>query len=103
MPVDINTWRAAIGLFGSISVGSSIFYLTKCFMYILYRILLLIMILFLLFTVHFYNKDLSLLEFLSLHVDSINIKGSFFSKFSNKCRTITHVRMFFVHYYSSYQ
>ena len=31
MPVDINTWRAAIGLFGNVIIGSSIFYLTACF------------------------------------------------------------------------
>ena len=95
MPVSINTWRAAIGLFGNVSMGSSIFYLTKCFRCILYSILLLIIILFLLFTVHFYDKDLGVMAFLSLHVDSINIKGSFFSKVSNKCCTIPHVCMFF--------
>ena len=58
IPVDINTWRAAIGLFGNITMGSLIFYLTTCFRCILYSILLLITILFLLFTVHFYDKDL---------------------------------------------
>ena len=76
-------------------MGSSIFYLTKCFRCILYSILLLTIILFLLFTVHFYDKDLDVMAFLSLHVDSINIKRSFFSKFSNKCCTIPHLRMFF--------
>ena len=77
MPVDINTWRAAVGLFGNITKGSSIFYLTTCFRCILYIILLLITALFLLFTVHFYDKDLGMMVFLSLHVNSINIKGSF--------------------------
>ena len=62
-------------------------------MCILYSILLLTIILILLITVHFYDKELGLMA--SLHVDSVNIKGSFFSKFSNKCRTIPHVRMFF--------
>ena len=68
MAFDINTSRAAIGLFGNISMGSSIFYLTKYFRCILYSILLLIIILFFLFTVHFYDKDLGLMAFLSLHV-----------------------------------
>ena len=95
MTVDINTWRAAIGLFGNASMGSSIFYLTKCFRCILYSILLLTMILFLLLTVYFCDKHLGVMTFLSLHVDSINIKGSFFSKFSNKCCTIPHACMFF--------
>ena len=39
-------------------------------MYILYNISLII-ILFLLFTVHFHDKDLDLMAFLSLHVDFI--------------------------------
>ena len=95
LPVDLNTWRAEIGLFGNVSMGSSIFYLTKCFIYILHSILLLIIISFLLFTVHFYDKDLDLMEYLSLHVDSTNVKGSFFSKFSNKCCTSYHVRILF--------
>ena len=76
-------------------MGLSLFYLSKCFICILYSILLPLTILFLLFTIHFYDKDLALMAFVSLHVDSINIKGSFFSKFSDKCRTIRHVRMFF--------
>ena len=87
MPVDINTWRAAKGLSGNVTLGSSILYLTKCFRCIPYSMLRLIITLFLLFTVHFYDKDLGVTEFLSLHVNSINIKGSFFSKFSIKCCT----------------
>ena len=35
------------------------------------------------------------MAFLSLHVDSINIKGNFFSKFYNKCSAFTRVRLFF--------
>ena len=70
------------------------FHLTECFRCILYGILLLIIILFLPFTIHFYNKDLGMMTFLSLHVNSINIKGSFFSKFSIKCCTCPHVFMF---------
>ena len=86
LSVHINTWRAAIVLFGKVNMSSSIFYLIKYFNYN-YSILLLI-IFFLLFTVHFYNKGLGLMAFLSLHVNSINIKGSFFNKFSIKCCTI---------------
>ena len=81
MPLDINTWRAVMDFLasvGNVSVGSSIFYLTKCFRSILYSILLLMLILFLLFTVYFYDKDLGLMAFLFLHVNSISIKGSFF-------------------------
>ena len=94
MPVDINTWCAAIRLFGNVSMGSSIFHLTKCFRCILYTILLLLMTLFLLFMVHFYYKNLGLMAFLSLPVNAINIKESVSSKFSDKCCTIPHVRMF---------
>ena len=95
MPVDMNTWRAALGLFGNVIMGSSIVYLTTCFRCILYSILLLITILFLLFTIHFYDKDLSMMAFLSLRVNSINIKGSFLNKFFTKCCTCPHVLMFF--------
>ena len=95
MPVDINTWRAAIGLFGNVTMCSSICYLTTCFRCILYSILLLITILFLLFTVHFYDKDLGMIAFLSLHVNSISIKGSFLNKYFIKCCTCSHVLMFF--------
>ena len=95
MPVDINTWRAAVELFGNVSMGSSILYLTKCFRCILYSILLLIIILLLLFTLHFYDKDLSVMGFLFLHAGSIYIKGSVFSKFSNKCCTTPPVRILF--------
>ena len=88
MSVDTNTSRETKGLSENVSMGSSIFYLTKCFMCILY-ISLITMILFLLFTVHFYDKDFDLMAFLSLHEDFlIN------SKFPNKCRTIPHVSMF---------
>ena len=62
---------------------------------ILYSVLLLITILFLLFTVKFYNKDLGMMVFLYLHVNSINIKGSFFNKFFIKCCTCPHVLMSF--------
>ena len=73
------------------------FFLTKCFRCILFNILLVIITtLFLLFTVHFYDEDLGMLAFLSLLVDSINIKRSFFSKFSNRCCAIPHVCMFFL-------
>ena len=97
MPVEINSWGAAIELFWDVAMSLSIFYLAKWFMCILYSILLIIIIiLFLLFRVHFYDKDLGLMPFLSVHVDPISIKGSFFSKLFNKCHTIPHVRMFFV-------
>ena len=58
--------------------------------------------LFLLFTAHFYDKDLGMMAFLSLHVNSINIKGSFLNKFSMKCCTCPHL-CFSVDYYYSYQ
>ena len=93
MPVDINTWRAAIGLFGNVTIGSSTFYLTTCFRCILHSILLLTTSLFLLFTVHFYDEDLGMRA--SLHVNSINIKGSFLNKLANKYCTYPHVLMFF--------
>ena len=108
IPVDINTWRAAVGLFEKVSMGSSIFYLTKCLRCILYSFLysiftILYSILYSLFTVHFYDANLGLMAFLSLRVDSINMKGNLLSKFPNKCCTIPHACMFFfVHYYSSY-
>ena len=95
MPVDINTWRAAIGLFGNVTIGSSTFYLTTCFRCILYSILLVITSLFLLFTVHFYDKDLGMMVFLSVHMNSINIKGSFLNKFFIKCCTYPDVLMSF--------
>ena len=83
-------------VFENVSMGSLIAYLTKCFMWILYSILLPIITFFLLFTVHFYDKDLSVMALLSLHVDSINIKQRFLGKFSNKYRTIPHVHMCFL-------
>ena len=95
MLVDINTWRAPIGLFGNVTIGSSTFYLTTCFRCILYSILLLITSLFLLFTVHFCDKDLGMMAFLSLHVNSISIKGSSLNKFTIKCGTCPQVLMFF--------
>ena len=73
----------------------SIFHLTTCFRCILYSILLLITIWFLLFTVHFYDKDVGIIAFVSLHVNSINIKGSFLNKYFIKCCTCPHVLMFF--------
>ena len=88
MSVDTNTWRETKGLSENVSMGSSIFYLTKCFMCILY-ISLITIILFLLFTVHFYDKDFDLMAFLSLHEDFlIN------SKFPDVVRFLTHVCLF---------
>ena len=87
--------RSNIALW-EVSMGLSLFYLTKCFICILYSILLLLTILFLFFTIHFYDKYLALMAFVSLHADSLNIKGSFFSKLSDKCRTIPHVHMCFL-------
>ena len=78
---------------GNVSIGSSIFYLTKCLRCILYSLLLLLITFFLLFSLHFYDKNLGLV--VSVYVNSIAIKGIFFSKFSNKCCTIPHIRMFF--------
>ena len=93
MPIDRNTWREAIEIFGNVCMDLWVFYLTKSFRRILYIILVLPIISFLLFMVHFYDKNLGLMEFLSLRVDSM--KGTFFSKFSNKCCKVPHVRMFF--------
>ena len=95
MPVDINTWHAAIWLIWDVIMGSSVFYLTKCHRCILNSFLLLQITLFLLFMVHFCNEKLGLMAFLSLRVDSINTEGNIFSKSSNKCCTIPHVLMFF--------
>ena len=95
MPVDINTWRAAIGLIWNVIMGSSVFYFTKCHRCILNSFLLLQVTLLLLFMVHYYNGKLGLMAFLSLRVDSINTKGNISSKSSNKCCTTSHVRMFF--------
>ena len=90
MPVDINTWRAAVGLFGNVTIDLSAFYLTTCFRCILFSILLLIASLFLLFMVHFYDKDLGMRAFLSLHVNSIS-KEVFWNKFAIKCCAWSHV------------
>ena len=62
---------------------------------ILYGFLLLITTLFLLNTVYLYDENLGLMAFLFLRVNSINVKGNIFSKFSNKCCTYPQVRMFF--------
>ena len=67
--------RAAIGLLWNVSMSSSVFYLTKCFRCILYSSLLLLITLFLLFTMQLCDKNLARVVFLSLCVDSINIKG----------------------------
>ena len=48
-----------------------------------------------LFTVHFYDKDLGMIAFLSLYVNSSNIKGSFLNKFFIKYCTCPHVLTFF--------
>ena len=53
------------------------FYVAKCLRCILYSFLLLLITLFLLFMVHLCHKNLGLMAFLSLRVDSINIKGNF--------------------------
>lgn len=64
---------------------------------------LLLIALFVLLMVHLYVKNIALIAFLSLCVDSNNIEGNFFSNFSIKNCTFPHKQMFFVHYYSSYQ
>ena len=102
MPVDANTWYAPIGLFWNVSMGLPVFCLTKFLRCILYSFLLLLITLLLLFTVHLFYANLGLMPFLPLRVDSINIKGNFFRKFSNNYCTNPHVRMYFVHYYSLY-
>ena len=94
---DTNTWRAAIGLFWNVSMDSSLFYLTKCLRCILYSFLLLLITLFLLFTMHLYDANIILIAFLSLPVDSVNIKGNFFSKFANNAvQFLTYVCFLFI-------
>ena len=102
MVVDTNIWHAPIELFWNVSMGSSFFYLTKCFRCILQSFLLLLITLLLLFVVHLYDENLGLVAFLSLGVDLVSIKGNFFSKFSDKNCAFSHVRIFFVHNYPSY-
>ena len=45
MPVDINTWRAIIGLFVNTTEQSAVFHLTKCRGFTLYSMLLFLMLL----------------------------------------------------------
>ena len=87
MPADTNTWHTGIGLFWNVCRGSSVFYLTKCLRCILYSFLLLLITLFLLFTVHLCNENSP------CGLNSYQRK--LFSKFSNKCCAFPHVRMFF--------
>ena len=93
MPVDINTWHSnrvfwecyhglINFLFDHMLQMHSIQHLTTNNNFIL-------------FTVHFYAKDLGMMAFLSLHMNSINIKGNFLNKFFIKCCTCPHVLMFF--------
>ena len=93
-PIDTNTWRTAIGFFW-VLVWVHGFFLFGYLRCILYCFLLLITTLFLLFTVYLYDENLGLMAILFLRVNSINVKGNIFSKFSNKCCTYPQVRMFF--------
>ena len=76
MLVNINSWCEATWLILNVSMGSSV-YLTKCLRFILYSFLLLIITPFCCYLRYIYEKNLYLMAFLSLRVDSINIKGNF--------------------------
>ena len=65
MPVDINTWRAEIGLFVNTTQQSAIFHLTKCRDFTLYSMLLFLLLL-IVFKEFSNNIDLILGTFLSL-------------------------------------
>ena len=59
MPLDINTWRAVIGLFVITTQQSAVFHLTKCRDFTLYSMLL-ILLLFIVFKEFSNNRDLIL-------------------------------------------
>ena len=80
-------------VFWNVSMQS--FYLAKSLRWILHSFLLLIITLFLLFTIYLYDENLGLVAFLSFRVNSISIKGNFFSRFSKKYCTFPQIRMFF--------
>ena len=63
MPVDINSWRAGIGLFVNTTQQSAVFHLTKCRDSTLYILFLLLLIVFKKFS---NNRDLILGTFYSL-------------------------------------
>ena len=65
MPVDINTWRAAIGLFVSNTEQSAVFHLTKCRDSTFYSILLFLLLL-IAFKEFYNNRDLILGTFFSV-------------------------------------
>ena len=93
MLVNINSWCEATWLILNVSMGSSV-YLTKCLRFILYSFLLLIITPFCCYLRYIYEKNLYLMAFLSLRVDSINIKGNL----------LQFVRWaFFFQFYYSYQ
>ena len=77
MLVNINSWCEATSLILNVSMGSLAFYLTKCLRFILYSFLLLIITSFCCYLRYIYENNLYLMAFLSLRVDSINIKGNF--------------------------
>ena len=68
MPVDINTWRAVIGLFVSTTQQSAVFHLTKCRDSTLYSMLLFLLLL-IAFKEFWNNRDL--------------ILGTFFCRWQN--------------------
>ena len=65
MPVDINTWRAVIGLFVNTTQQSAVFHLTKCQDSTLYSILLFLLLL-IVFKEFSNNRDLILGTIFSL-------------------------------------
>ena len=70
-----------IQILGAQQQDSSVFYLTKYLGWILCSFLLLLMIRYYNTKVHLYDEILGLMGFLSLHVDSINIKGNLLVNF----------------------
>ena len=82
-------------------MGSSVFYLTKCLRCILFSFLLLLITLFLLSLLHLCDKNLGLVTVPFICVDSINITGSFFSKFINRSCKSFHSLLFFISMISS--
>ena len=76
MPVDINTWRAVIGLFVNTTQQSAVFHLTKCRDFTLYSMLL-FLLLFIVFKEFSNNRDLILGTFFSLWPNSFFLETKF--------------------------
>ena len=84
-----------------VSLGKSNFYLAKCLRCILYSFVILLITFILELNLHSQGQNLVLVAFLSLRVNSINIKRNFFSKLTYKSCRFCHIHMSLIHYYSS--